>query len=110
MVETGTEAQEAQNLPRPLPCLRPRQAADELRHNDILKRRELRQKVMELVDEADLLAPQARALGVAHAGGRMSADIDLAAVRLLQQSRDMQEVRFAGAGGRDKRHKFARPD
>src|SRR3954471_20251731 len=99
MVETGTEAQEAQNLPRPLPCLRPRQTADELRHNDVLKRRELRQQVVELVDEADLLAPQARALGVAHAGRRVAADVNLAAVRLLQEPRDVQEGRFAGPGG-----------
>ena len=37
-------------------------------------------------------------------------DIDLAAVRLLEQAGDMQQRRLAGAGRRDQRDRLARPD
>ena len=41
-----------------------RQARDQLRHHDVLERRELRQQVMELVDEADIVAADRGALVV----------------------------------------------
>ena len=40
----------------PVLGFRPRQAADELRHHHVFEGRELRQEVVELIDEADLLA------------------------------------------------------
>jgi hypothetical protein len=59
-------------------------------------RRELRQKVVKLVDEADLVAPELRASGIVEVGRRLAVDIDLAAVRLFQQSGDMEQRGLAG--------------
>ena len=53
----------ASRPPRRAP--RRRHAADEERHRDVLERRELRQQVMELVDEPERAVAQAPALGVA---------------------------------------------
>ena len=64
---------------------------------------------MELVDEADPLAPKAGAAPVVHVGRRLAADVDLAAVRLLQQARDVEQGRLARAGGRDEGDGLARP-
>src|SRR5215212_755142 len=110
MLEPLAETQEGEDLRRARLRLGFRQAADELRHDDVLERREFRQEMVELVDEAELLAPQRGAPGVAHAGGRAAADEDLAPVRLLEQPRHMQQRRLAGPGGRDERDELARPD
>ena len=75
----------------------------------VLEGGELRQEVVELVDEADLLAAQARAPGIVHGGCRLAADVDLAAVRLLEQAGDVQEGRLAGAGRRHEGDDLARP-
>ena len=94
-----------------VPRLRLREAADELRHHHVLERRELRQQMVELVDEAELLAADARC--ARHRPWRRSAappTIDLAAVGLLEQARDVQQRRLAGAGRRDQRDDLARPD
>ena len=66
--------------------------------------------MVELVDEADLGAAQPRAALVVELGRRHAADEDLAAIGLLQQARDMQQGRFAGAARRDQRDEFARPE
>jgi hypothetical protein len=42
------------------------ETADELRHHHVLQGREFRQEMVELVDEADPLAPQAGAAAVVH--------------------------------------------
>ena len=70
-------------------CDRPRMS---LRHHDVLERREFRQEMVELVDEADLHAPQRVRSGVVHAGGRLAADEDLAGVRLLQSPATWRSV------------------
>ena len=44
--------------------LAPRQAADHLRHDDIFKGRELRQQVMELIDEAYLVSANSGAFAI----------------------------------------------
>ena len=65
--------------------------------------------MMKLVDEPDLAAPQRRTGLVSHADGRHAGDIDLTAVRPLKQPGNMQQRRFAGAGGRDQRRRLAGP-
>ena len=65
---------------------------------------------MELIDEADLGAPDARALGIGHARGRDLVDIDLADVRMLKQAGNVQERRLASARRRHQRHRLARPE
>src|SRR5258706_8819524 len=65
---------------------------------------------MELIDEADLGAAEARALGIRERGRRNLVDIDFAAIRMLEQARDVQERRLAGAGRRHQRNRLARPD
>ena len=106
----SAEAEEPQELARARPRLRLREPADELRHDHVLERREFRQQVVELVDEADLLATQAGAADIVHGRGRRAVDEDLAAVRLLEQAGDMEEGRLAGAGRRHERNHLARED
>ena len=66
--------------------------------------------MMELIDEADLGAADAGALGVRQPEVATPSMIDFAAVGLLKQSRDVQQRRFSGAGWRDQRHRLARPN
>ena len=58
------DPQVVEQFRRPPARLRLRQAADHLRHHHVLERRELRQQMVELVDEADVVAADARALVV----------------------------------------------
>ena len=110
MVLALGEAEIVEQFARPRARLGARQAADHLRQDDVLERRELRQQVMELIDEADLGAPQRRALVVGHCRGRRAADMHLARVRRLQQAGQMQQRRLSGAGRRDQRHRLAGPE
>ncbi len=87
-----------------------RQAADHLRQHHVLLRRELGQQMVELVDEADLDAADAGALGIGQPGRRLAADIDLARVLVLQQAGDVQQRRLAGAGRRDEGDRLPLPD
>ena len=65
--------------------------------------------MMELIDEANLVTASRGALRVIHHGRGRAAHIDLAAIRLLQQPRHMQQRGLAGARGRNQRDGFARP-
>src|SRR3982074_2790197 len=64
---------------------------------------------MELVDEADIAAADARTLAIGHPRSGNLVDIDLAGIGMLEQAGDMQERRLAGARRRDQRHRLARP-
>ena len=64
MLETILEPEIAQQVARAPGRLPAREAADHLRHDHVLDRGEFHQQVVELVDEADLDAADARALGV----------------------------------------------
>jgi hypothetical protein len=65
--------------------------------------------MVELVDESDLGAANARTLGVGQRRGRGAVDIDFASVRMLEQPRDVQQRRLTGARGRDQRHGLPGP-
>ena len=82
-------------------------AKDHLRDDDILKRREFRQQLMELVDEAHLGAAHAGALVVVHPGAVAAVDDDMTLVRRLQQAGDVQQRRLARTGGADEGHRLA---
>ena len=85
------------------------QPADHLRQHDVFERGEFRQQPVRLVDEADIGAPDLGALDVGQLRGRRARDIDLAVVGALQQARDMQQRRLAGARRRHQRHRLPRP-
>ena len=101
------EAEEAEQLARPRRRFGALQAGDHLRQDDVLQRREFRQQVMELIDEADLRPAQRRAALLVHRRGRMAADMDLAGVLPFEQAGDVQQRRLAGARRRDQRHRLA---
>jgi hypothetical protein len=63
---------------------------------------------MELIDESQMLAPNLRALGIGQAAAGPARDVDLTAVRVLEQAGDLEQGRFAGAGRPDQRHHLAR--
>ena len=86
----------------------PAPAGDQQRHRDVLERGEIGQQVVELIDEADALAPQPRALGIAQAAAGPPVDRDLAGARPLEQAGDVQERRLAGAGRADQAAMVAR--
>ena len=65
--------------------------------------------MVELIDEADVGAADAGALHVGEMRGGDRIDVDFAGVGVLEQPGDVQERRFAGAGGRDQRHRLAGP-
>src|SRR6476619_1491719 len=102
------EAKGLQQLPGALLSFSPREPENELRHYHVLKRRELREKVMELIDEADLVAAHARALGVAELDAIDAVDHHGAAVRPFEETGDMEQGGLAGARGPEQRHRLAR--
>src|SRR5207302_2882200 len=91
------EADQGEKAARPLACRAARDARDHLRQHDVLESREFRQEVMELVDEAEMPATDRRAFAVGHTAALLAADQNLAAIRPLEQTRDMEERRLAGA-------------
>ena len=74
------------------------QPENELRQHHVLERRELRQQVMELIDETDLHAAHAGLLVVGEPAAIDAVDEHLAPVGALEKSRNMEERRLAGAG------------
>ncbi len=84
--------------------------ADHLRQQHVFQRCELRQQVVRLVDEADLVAADAGALVVGQDRGRAAVDIDVAVVGMLEQAGDVQKRRLAGTGWRYQRHRLPAPE
>ena len=87
-----------------------RQPEDELRQHDVLQRREFRQEVVKLIDEANLHPPDAGLLLVVQPHAIDAVDEHGAAVRPLQQAGDMQQRGFARAGGAKQSHGLARKE
>jgi hypothetical protein len=97
VLEPLAQAEIAQQFGGTLARLLLREAADHLRQHHVLDRREFRQQVVKLIDEADLGAADARALGIRQRRGGGTVDIDFAAVGMFEQAGDVQERRLAGA-------------
>jgi hypothetical protein len=83
-----------------------RQAGNELRHHDVFQRRKLRQQVMELVDEADLRAPDRRGRCRQAGNSAQATNQHVTLVGIFQQSGQVQQRRLAGARMGDQRHRF----
>ena len=94
---------------RLFPRLPARRRGDHLRQHDVFERRKLRQQMMELVDKADLRAPQHGAPFVVEAAAILAADHHRTAVGTLQEAGDVQHRRLAGARGPDQCHDLAGP-
>ncbi len=83
------------------------EAAHQLRHHDVFKRREFRQQMVELVDEADVVAADRGAFVVGEPPARPARQDDVAGIRLLEQAGGVQQCRFAGARRRHQRDHLA---
>ena len=74
-------------------------ASEGQRQDDVLLRRQHRQQVEELEDEADVLSAQLRDLGVAELAEPCSRDRDVALSRLVERREEVHQRRFSGARG-----------
>src|SRR5579871_1023976 len=72
-----------------------RHASHEQRHRHVLERRELRQQVMELVDEPDGAIAQRAPVGIAQLVHRVTHDLHAAAAREVESAEELQQRRFA---------------
>src|SRR5690606_38196553 len=75
--------------------------------HDVLQSRKFRQQVVELVDEADFVAADRRALVVGKPTAGAPVDDDVAGVGHFEQAGQMQQRRLARAGWRNQRHHLA---
>ena len=73
------------------------EAGEREREHDVLCRREHREQVEELEDEADVLAPQQRQVVVAELGDVLAADRHAARGRAVEPGEDVHQRRLAGA-------------
>ena len=94
---------------RLFPRLSARHCGNHLRQHDIFERREFRQQMMELVDEADGGAPQQSPPLVVETGAIFTADKYRAAVRTLQEAGDMEHRRFPSTGRAYQCHNLSGP-
>src|SRR5690606_31529005 len=85
-------------------------AEDELRDDDILQRREIGQQMMKLIDEAQLLATQARAPVIALLRGLHAGQADRTLIAALQQTHRLEQSGLSRTRGAKQRHDLARRD
>ena len=78
------------------------------RHGDVLQRSELRQQVMELVDEPERAIAQGPALCLGQRRQHCAFDTHFAAGRQVEPSQQVQQRAFAGTGCADDRRRMAR--
>ena len=83
-------------LQRPLAGEPAVEAADQLRHDDVLERGELGKQVVKLIDEADLHAADRSPLAVGEPAGAAPGDLDVAGIRPFEKAGNVQERRLAG--------------
>ena len=102
-------AEVMQQLRGALLRLAPGKPGDHLRQHDIFERRKFRQQMMELIDEADLAAPERGALIVGHPDGGFAGDKHFPRVGRLKKARNVEERRFAGTGRSDQRDRLPGP-
>jgi hypothetical protein len=74
-------------------------ASEGQRQDHVLLRRQHREQVEELEDEADVLSAQLRDLGVAELAEPCSRDRDVALGRLVERREEMHQRRLSGARG-----------
>ena len=110
MLEPLAEAHALEQAARLGGRLRRRGAAHEQRHRDVLERRELRQQMVELVDEAERAIAQPAAVRVAQRAHRLADDAHLAGRRLIETADELQQRRLARARRADDRDAIALRD
>ena len=86
-----------------------RQAADAQRHRDVVERAELRQQVVELVDEAEVAVAPLALLGRAHRREVAPAQHHAALGRRLEAAEQVQQRALARARRADDRERLAGP-
>src|SRR6185295_359008 len=110
MIEPPRQPERAEQLLRPRPGRVRPGAAHELRDDHILQRAELRQQVMELIDEAEQVAAQAGSAVVVELCGFLPLELDRPGEAPFKQSDGLEQGRFARAGRSEERDNLARPD
>ena len=96
--ETAAQAADAgEQRARPLPHVRHGGTGDAHRHPHVFDRIELRQQVVELEHEPDLLIPEGHQRRVGHVGQRASTHGDLARSRPIKAAEQMQQRAFSDA-------------
>jgi hypothetical protein len=103
------DTQQVQQLHRPLVCLSLRLAGNQLWHRNILKRREFREQMVELIDIAHRRPPQLRATAITKATGLDPHDLDLATLGAFEEPREVQQRRFSRTRGCNQRDQFTGP-
>ena len=90
------EADRGQQAMRPLGHLGETEAAEFAHgHHDVFQRRELEHQKVKLKHETDVLTPGRRARQVVRVRHFTAVDLDLAAIRLVQQAQQIKQRRFA---------------
>src|SRR5205814_1346099 len=84
-----------------------RLCGNELRDHDVFERAELGKKMMGLINEADAVSTQPRALAVGKRRRRQAFDADFSFARRLEKSGHMQERRFSRPRLAHERDQFA---
>src|SRR5579863_1303821 len=97
MIEALAEPDALEEPTGRLARLRHLDAAHEKGHGDVLQGGELRQEVMELVDESERAVAQLAPLLLAQAVNVASIDQHLAAGRLIEPAENLQQRGLAGA-------------
>ena len=110
MGEPVGEAERAEQGFGPLPGRRLGRAADQLRDDHILDRGEIGEQMVELVDEAEPLAPRPRAAGLVEIGGLLAPDPDRALEAALEQPHRLQQGGLARARGAEQSDDLALGD
>jgi hypothetical protein len=88
--------------------LRPHRTLRDVRHErHVLARREARDQVVELEDEAHVLSPEARALGLSAGGEVVVAEADRSARRHVEAAEDVEQGGLAAARGTEQHHELA---
>ena len=95
MIQAMAQAQRCQQRFRARPRYAHVDVADHLGQHDIFGRIEIRQQVVELVDEAQRVAPQPRASVIIQLRGFLARDADRPFEPALQQAGRLQQRRLA---------------
>ena len=102
MVEPLGEADQRQRLARV-----ERLVGDLVHQRDVFEHGEARDQIVELEDEADMLAPIAGQLGLAGVDEIVVAPHRLARSRRIEAAEDVEQRRLAGAGRSQQHDEFA---
>ena len=107
VLQAMAEAHRLQQVARALAGLMHALPAQQHRHHHVFKRGELRQQVMELVDEAQRTVAQAAALGIGQRAHLLPGHEHLACSGHVKPTQQVQQGALAGAGRAQDRYRLA---